>query len=84
MDQLIDVIVPSPECRIVSFPVFEPSPMDPSQPDAAAAALFVLASELTPALPPTVQIKFPAVPPERYVRSFLKVGESETACTGLE
>jgi hypothetical protein len=36
-----------------------------SQPEAAAAALLVLALALTPLLPPTVRIRLPARPPER-------------------
>ena len=54
-----------------------------SHPEAAAAALFVFALALTPLLPPTVRIKFPANPPERYVLSLLNSGESATADTGL-
>lgn len=64
-DQLMEVTVPSPECRTVSRPVFDPKPIDPSQPDAAAAALLVLASELVPTLPPIVKMRSPAVPPDK-------------------
>lgn len=62
--------VPSPECSTTSLPVFVPSPMEPSHPDAAAAALVVV-EVLRPGGPPTVRIRLPARPPERYVRSFL-------------
>ena len=68
---LIVLMVPSPWCRTVSFPLLLPSPMLPSHPEADAAELFVFASELTPDLPPTVNIRLPARPPERYVRSVL-------------
>jgi hypothetical protein len=63
-DHLIAFIDPSPEWRIISFPAFDPNPIEPSQPDAAAAALFVFALALTPILPPLVNIKLPANPPE--------------------
>jgi len=69
-DHLIALMVPSPECKTVSLPVLVPNPIDPSHPDAAAVALVVV-EVLRPGWPPTVRIRFPASPPERYVRSFL-------------
>lgn len=71
-DHLIMLIAPSPECKIVSLPVFEPKPIDPNQPEADAAVLPVVVEvELVPERPPTVSMSFPARPPERYDRSFL-------------
>ena len=57
--------------------------MVPSQPDAVAAAPPVVVDvELVPAFPPTVRTRFPASPPEMYVRSFLYSGDNATAWTG--
>ena len=76
-------MVPSPEWSIVSFPAFPPSPIAPIHPDAVAEALPVVVEvELVPDFPPTVKTKFPANPPEMYVRSFLYSGDKATACTG--
>ncbi len=59
-------IAPSPECKIVSLPVFEPKPIVPNQPDADAAVLPVVVElELVPERPPVVSTSFPASPPER-------------------
>jgi hypothetical protein len=64
-DHLIVLMVPSPLCRTLSVPVLGPSPIDPSQPEAAAAAPVVVALALLPACPPVVRTKFPACPPDR-------------------
>ena len=64
-DHLIVLIVPSPLCSTLSEPVFDPNPMDPSHPVAAAVALVVVAFVLRPAWPPVVNTKEPACPPER-------------------
>lgn len=82
-DHLIMLIDPSPEWSIVSLPVFVPSPILLNHPEAAAAALLVLAFELTPLLPPIVSTKLPALPPEIYVRSLLYSGDKATADIGL-
>jgi hypothetical protein len=78
------LIAPSPECRILSLPVLALRPMLLSHPEAAAAALLVFAFTLTPLLPPAVRMRFPARPPERYVRSLLNSGDRATAWTGRE
>jgi hypothetical protein len=82
-DHLIVPIAPSPECRIVSFPVFEPIPIALSQLDAEAAVPpTVVDVALVPDLPPTVRMRLPANPPDKYVLSLLNSGDRATACTG--
>ncbi len=66
---LIVLIMPSPECKMVSLPVVAPTIL-PSQPAAWADAPVVVAV-LRPCGAPTVSISCPARPPEMYVRSFL-------------
>lgn len=81
-DHLMLLTVPSPECRTVSLPVLDPRPMLPSHPAAAAAAVPTVVEVLRPGWPPTVKMSWPASPPDRYVRSFLKSGDRATAWTG--
>lgn len=75
-------MAPSPRCNTVSFPVFDPRPIVPSHPVTGAAAPPAALDVLFPGLPPTVKIKLPAKPPERYDRSFLYEGDNATASTG--
>src|SRR6266480_1916210 len=81
-DQAMALILPSPECRILSVPTLAVRPILPRKPCAAAAALFVFALALTPFFPPTVRMRLPARPPDRYVLSLLYEGERATALTG--
>lgn len=82
-DHFMVLIEPSPVCRTVSFPVFAPKPIDPSQLEAAAAAPpIVVEFELTPTRPPVVRIKSPARPPDRKVLSLLYSGDNAIAWTG--
>lgn len=59
-DHLMVLMIPSPLCKILSVPVFAPSPIDPSQLEAAAAAPVVVALALFPVWPPTVSTNEPA------------------------
>ena len=70
-DHLMAVMVPSPECKMVSLPPCPPRPIAPSHPCAACDAALVLALDRTPMGPPTVWINSPASPPDKYERSFL-------------
>lgn len=56
--------------------------MEPSHPDAEATPSLALDIELVPDRPPIDNIRFPAIPPERYDRSFLYSGDIATVFTG--
>lgn len=82
-DHFMVLIEPSPLCKTVSFPVFAPRPIDPSQLEAVAAAPpMVVELVLVPTRPPVVRTKSPARPPDKKVLSLLYSGDNAIAWTG--